>query len=50
MALTVMTVLAAALLGAGMAASIGVLIVAAVVALVVIGAANATRALQQLFS
>jgi hypothetical protein len=47
---TVFTVLAAAALGGGMAAGIGVLVVAAVVALVFLGALNATRALQQLFS
>ena len=46
---TVLTVMAAAALGGGMAAGIGVLIVAAVIALVVLGAANATHALQQLF-
>lgn len=50
MALTVLTVMAAAALGGGMAAGIGVLVGAAVIALVVLGAVNATRALQQLFS
>jgi hypothetical protein len=41
--------MAAAALGGGMAAGIGVLVVAAVIALVILGAANATRALQQLY-
>jgi hypothetical protein len=47
---TVLTVMAAAALGGGMAAGIGVLIGAGVIALVVLGAANAAHALQQLFS
>ena len=46
---TVLTVMAAAALGGGMAAGIGVLVVAAVIALVVLGVANATRALQQFY-
>jgi uncharacterized membrane protein YhiD involved in acid resistance len=46
---TVLTVLAAAALGGGIAAGIGVLVVAAVIALVVLGAVNATRSLEQLF-
>jgi hypothetical protein len=40
--------MAGAALGGGMAAGIGVLVVAAVVALVLIGAANGLHALQQL--
>jgi hypothetical protein len=46
---TVLTVLAAAALGGGIAAGIGVVVVAAVIALVVLGAVNATHCLQQLY-
>lgn len=48
--LTVLTVMAGAALGGGIALGIGIVIVAAVVALVVLGAANAARALQQLYN
>jgi hypothetical protein len=41
--------MAAAALGGGMAAGIGVLVAVGVIALVVLGAVNATRALHQLF-
>lgn len=47
---TVLTVMAGAALGGGIALGIGVVIIAAVIALVVLGAANAARSLQQLFS
>jgi hypothetical protein len=42
--------MAAATLGGGMAAGIGVLVAAGVIVLVVLGAVNATRSLQRLFS
>jgi hypothetical protein len=48
--LTVLTVMAGAALGGGIAAGVTVIIVAAVIALVVLGAANAARSLEQLFS
>lgn len=47
---TVLTVMAGAALGGGAALGVTVIVVAAVIALVILGAANATRALQQLFS
>jgi hypothetical protein len=47
---TVLTVMAGAALGGGIALGATVIVIAAVVALVVLGAANATKALQQLFS
>jgi hypothetical protein len=47
--LTVLTVMAAAALGGGIALGATVLVVAAVIALVVLGAANGARALEQLF-
>jgi hypothetical protein len=46
---TVLTVMAAAALGGGIALGATVLVVAAVIALVVLGANNAAHALQQLF-
>jgi hypothetical protein len=47
--LTVLTVMAAVALGGGIALGATVLVVAAVTALVVLGAANGARALEQLF-
>jgi hypothetical protein len=47
--LIVLTVMAGAALGGGAALGATVIVVAAVIALVILGAANATRALQQLF-
>ena len=47
---TVLTVMAGAALGGGAALGVTVIVIAAVIALVVLGAANATRALQDLFS
>jgi hypothetical protein len=46
---TVLTVMAAAALGGGIALGATVLVVAAVIALVVLGANNAAHALEQLF-
>jgi hypothetical protein len=46
---TVLTVMAGAALGGGIALGATVLVVAAVIALVVIGAANAAHSLEQLF-
>jgi hypothetical protein len=48
--LTVLTVMAGAALGGGIAAGVTVIVVAAVIALVLLGAANAARSLEQLFS
>jgi hypothetical protein len=48
--LTVLTVMAGAALGGGIAAGVTVIVVAAVIALVLLGAANAARSLQQLFN
>ena len=48
--LTVLTVMAGAALGGGAALGATVLVIAAVIALVILGAANASRSLQQLFS
>jgi hypothetical protein len=45
---TVLTVLAGAALGGGIAAGVTVLIIAAVVALIVIGAVNGVRSLDRL--
>ena len=47
---TVLTMVAGAVLGGGIALGITVIVIAAVVALVVLGAANAARALEQLYS
>lgn len=47
---TVLTVMAGAALGGGIALGVTLIVIAAVVALVVIGAANAARSLEQLFS
>lgn len=47
---SVLTVMAGAALGGGIALGATVIVIAAVVALVVLGAANAARSLQQLFS
>ena len=47
--LTVLTVMAAAALGGGIALGATVLVVAAVIALAVLGVANGARALEQLF-
>ena len=47
--LTVLTVMAGAALGGGIALGATVLVVAAVIVLVVLGAANGARALEQLF-
>ena len=47
---TVLTVMAGAALGGGAALGVTVIVIAAVIALVLLGAANATRALEQLFS
>jgi hypothetical protein len=47
---TVLTVMAGAALGGGIALGVTVIVIAAVIALVILGAANATRALEQLFS
>jgi hypothetical protein len=46
----VLTVMAGAALGGGIALGVTLIVIAAVIALVVIGAANAARSLQQLFS
>ncbi len=46
---TVLTLMAAAALGGGIAAGVGVLVVLAVIALVVLGAANGVRGLSRLF-
>ncbi len=46
---TVLTVMAGAALGGGIALGATVLVIAAVIALVVLGANNAAHALQQLF-
>ena len=48
--LTVLTVMAGAALGGGIALGVTVIVVAAVIALVLLGGANAARSLQQLFS
>lgn len=48
--LTVLTVMAGAALGGGIALGVTVIVIAAVVALVVLGATNAARALQQLYN
>jgi hypothetical protein len=47
---TVLTVISGAALGGGIALGVTVIVVAAVIALVLLAGANATRALQQLFS
>lgn len=47
---TVLTVMAGAALGGGIALGVTVIVVAAVIALVVLAGANAARSLQQLFS
>ena len=47
---TVLTMVAGAALGGGIALGVTVIIIAAVIALVVLGANNAARSLQQLFS
>ena len=47
---TVLTVMAGAALGGGIALGVTVIVIAAVVALVVLGTANAARALRQLYS
>jgi hypothetical protein len=46
----VLTVMAGAALGGGIAMGVTLIVIAAVIALVVIGAANAARSLEQLFS
>lgn len=46
---TVLTVMAGAALGGGIALGVTVLVIAAVIALVVLGANNAAHALHQLF-
>jgi hypothetical protein len=46
---TVLTLMAAAALGGGIAAGVGVLVVLSVIALVVLGAANGMRGLARLF-
>ncbi len=50
MGLIVLTMVAGAALGGGVALGVTVIVVAAVIALVLLGAANATRALEDLFS
>jgi galactitol-specific phosphotransferase system IIC component len=47
---TVLTVMAGAALGGGIALGVTLIVIAAVIALVVLGATNAARSLQQLFS
>jgi hypothetical protein len=47
---TVLTVMAGAALGGGVALGVTVIVIAAVIALVLLGAANGLRALEQLFS
>jgi hypothetical protein len=47
---TVLTMVAGAALGGGIALGVTVIVVAAVIALVVLGANNAARSLRQLFS
>ena len=47
---TVLTMVAGAALGGGIALGVTVIVVAAVIALVVLGANNAARSLQQLFN
>jgi hypothetical protein len=47
---TVLTVMAGAALGGGAALGVTIVVIAAVIALVILGAANASRALQQLFN
>jgi hypothetical protein len=47
---TVLTMVAGAALGGGIALGLTVIVVAAVIALVVLGANNAARSLQQLFN
>jgi hypothetical protein len=46
----VLTVMAGAALGGGIALGVTLIVIVAVIALVVIGAANAARSLEQLFS
>jgi len=46
---TVLTLMAGAALGGGIATGVGVLVVLAVIALVVLGAANGVRGLARLF-
>jgi hypothetical protein len=46
---TVLTMVAGAALGGGIALGLTVIVIAAVIALVVLGANNAARSLQQLF-
>ncbi len=47
---TVLTVMAGAALGGGIALGVTVIVIAAVIALLVLAGANAARSLQQLFS
>ena len=47
---TILTMVAGAALGGGAALGVTVIVIAAVIALVVLGALNATHALEQLFS